>query len=81
MSKKDNQKLYYYYDRDADVFYLSQGKPSRSDRSLETSDDVVVRTNPRTGKVRGFTILNFTRRMTEKHAFVSLPLHAELTPV
>lgn len=73
-------KLYYYYDKDADVFYLSEGKPSAKDLSQETHDDVVLRLNHKTKKVRGFTILNFSRRMKRKDVAVALPIHAELTP-
>ncbi|MEK7561160.1 MAG: DUF2283 domain-containing protein [Patescibacteria group bacterium] len=72
-------KLYYYYDKEADVAYLSQGKPSLKDISQETSDDVVLRLNPKTGMVRGFTILNFSKRNTEDVP-VSLPITAALTP-
>ena len=73
-------KLYYYYDTEADVFYLSQGKPSAKDQSQETSEDVVLRLDPKTHKVRGFTILNFSRRASRSHLPISLPIHAELTP-
>ena len=72
-------KLYYYYDQEADVAYLSQGKPSAKDISQETADDVVLRLDPKTRKVRGFTILNFSRR-AKTNAPVSLPINAELTP-
>lgn len=72
-------KLYYYYDKEADVAYLSQGKPSAKDISQETADDVVLRIDPKTKKIKGFTILNFSRR-AEKNTPVSLPINAELTP-
>lgn len=73
-------KLYYYYDRKADVFYLSQGKPSPKAQSREASDDVVLRLDPKTKKVIGFTILNFTRRLKQKNLPIALPIQAELTP-
>lgn len=72
-------KLYYYYDKEADVAYLSQGKPSTKDISQETVDDVVLRIDPKTKKIKGFTILNFSRR-TKKNMPVPLPINAELTP-
>lgn len=71
-------KLYYYYDREADVLYISQGKPSPSDQSQEADDDTILRLNSKTGKVRGFTILNFVRRLGRKNLAVSLPIEAEL---
>ena len=72
-------KLYYYYDKEADVAYLSQGKPSAKDITQETSDDVVLRVDPKTRKVRGFTIFNFGKR-TRSSAPISLPINAVLTP-
>ncbi len=74
-------KLYYYYDKEADVFYLSQGKPSVKDQSREAKSDVVLRIDPKTSRIRGFTILNFSQRAKNKSAFVSLPIQAELLPV
>ena len=72
-------KLYYYYDKEADVAYLSQGKPSAKDVTQETSDDVVLRVDPKTRKVRGFTILNFSKR-TVGNTPIPLPINAVLTP-
>ena len=54
-------KLHYYYDRDADVMYFSQGKPSQKAISQEMPNDVIVRLDPKTKKIKGFTILNFSR--------------------
>lgn len=71
-------KLYYYYDLEADVFYLSQGKPSFKAQSREASDDVILRLNPKTKKVVGFTILNFTRRLRQNKLPIVLPIQAEL---
>ena len=72
-------KLYYFYDKEADVLYFSQGKPSAKDQSQETKDDVVLRINPKTGTVRGFTILNFSKRNHSDKA-IALPFDAELLP-
>ena len=74
-------KLYYFYDKIADVFYLSQGKPSAKSISQETSDDVVLRLDPKTKKVKGFTILNFSHRLSKKNIPVELPIFANLTAV
>lgn len=70
--------LYYYYDKEADVLYFSQGKPSPKSLSKETSEDVILRIHPKTGKVVGFTILNFSRRLKRKNIPISLPIQAEL---
>jgi uncharacterized protein YuzE len=71
-------KLHYYYDKEADTVYFSEGKPSSKDITQETSDDVLLRINPKTGKVRGFTVLNFARRLKQKQTAIALPIHAEL---
>jgi uncharacterized protein YuzE len=71
-------KLYYNYDQEADVFYLSQGKPSIKDTSMETGDDVILRLDAKTKRVRGFTILNFSKRSKNKNASVALPIEAIL---
>lgn len=73
-------KLHYYYDKEADVFYISQGKPSSKDRSEEAPDDTILRLDAKTGKIKGFTIVNFTRRLGKEGTSVSLPIEAELSP-
>ena len=78
---KRKEKLYYYYDKKADVLYFSQGAPSARSYSEEAADDVVLRVDSKTRKVRGFTILNFTRRMRKKPVSVSLPMYADIAPV
>jgi uncharacterized protein YuzE len=72
-------KLYYYYDKEADVAYLSQGKPSAKDITQETDSDVVLRLDPKTRAVRGFTILNFSRRVAGETP-TQLPITMLLTP-
>ncbi|MDP3727078.1 MAG: DUF2283 domain-containing protein [bacterium] len=73
-------KLYYHYDKGADVLYFSEGKPSPRSRSVETEDDVVLRIHPKTKKVTGFTILNFTKRAKRPGVPIRLPIRAELLP-
>ena len=75
--KKQNTKqtkLYYLYDQEADIFYLSQGKPSARDSVTETSDEVILRSDKTTGHVRGFTILNFSKRQNKNMSLISLPI-------
>ena len=74
-------KLYYYFDQEADVLYFSQGKPSAKDQSEEAKNDTILRIDPATRKVRGFTILNFASRGGKKSAAIALPIQAELSPV
>lgn len=73
-------KLHYYYDKEADVIYFSQGKPSIKDTSTEASNDVILRLDKKKRKVRGFTILNFAKRGKNKNASISLPIEMQLLP-
>lgn len=66
----------FHYDKEADVFYFSQGKPSTSDETVEAGNDVLLRINSRTKKVRGFTLLNASRR---SRARTTAPLPFTLT--
>lgn len=75
--KEKQNRIYYYYDKEGDIFYLSQGKPSGRDLSIETDDDIIMRTDPKTGIVRGFTIINFAKRLSkQRHEFVQIPVEA-----
>ena len=69
---KAKKKLNIYYDKGADVLYVSDGKPSARDETFETEDEIVVRKNPKTGEVKGFTILHFLKRGA-KGPTVTLP--------
>jgi len=62
-----------FYDKEADVLYMSQGKPSARDETSETKEEVVVRKDPKTGEVKGFTILNFLKRADRKSSTITLP--------
>lgn len=79
INTKNQNQLFYYYDTDADVFYLSQGKPSKTSETLESENDVLLRLNRKTKNVVGFTILNFTKRLTKPYASVGLPINAQLS--
>lgn len=63
----------YFYDKEADVFYFSEGTPRASDETVEAGDDVLMRVSPRTKRVRGFTIINASRRTQSVETPVSLP--------
>lgn len=53
------------YDREADVVYISFGKPMKS-VSEEIDPYVVVRRNPETKEILGITITNFTKYFEAK---------------
>lgn len=66
------------YDKDADVLYISQGKPSPRDETSETAEEVVVRKNPKTGEIKGLTILHFLKRGIGKPLHITLPFRLAL---
>jgi len=49
------------YDREADVLYISFGKPRRAE-GLDIGDGTILRIDPKTEEVVGITILNFKAR-------------------
>ena len=48
------------YDKETDVLYLSFRKPQRAKRTVETDDDVLIRTDG--DEIVGITILNASTR-------------------
>ncbi len=50
----------YSYDREADVMYLSIGQPQKA-KTIELTDDFLLRFSPQTGKVVGLTIIDFSK--------------------
>lgn len=56
----------YFYDKEADVFYFSQGTPRTRDEVVEADHDVIVRRDPKTKEVRGFTLLNASRQQVRR---------------
>ncbi|NMC43480.1 MAG: DUF2283 domain-containing protein [candidate division Zixibacteria bacterium] len=49
------------YDKEADVLYAHIGKP-RPAYSEETIDGVLIRRDPKTDRIVGFTIINYSRK-------------------
>lgn len=66
--------LHYFYDKEADVFYFSSGTPRATDATVEAGDDVLLRLNPKTKQVRGFTLINASKRLSSKKPTYTLPL-------
>ena len=73
--RKNKNQIRYFFDREADVLYFTQRKPSAKDISREIEEGVIVRVNPKTKEVIGFTILNFLKRQIKSP--IKLPLSAE----
>jgi uncharacterized protein YuzE len=54
--KLPERSLWLDYDHDADVLYMSFRKPQRATKTIEVSEDVLVRKDGR--KIVGMTIMN-----------------------
>ncbi|MCM8779183.1 MAG: DUF2283 domain-containing protein [Candidatus Omnitrophica bacterium] len=57
----DKERLNIYYDKEADVLYISKGKPSSKDESEEIDAGIVVRKNSKTGEIKGLTVVSLTK--------------------
>ena len=65
--------LRFAYDQTADVLDISVGRPKRA-ISREVQDDIFVRLDPKTHKVIGFSIINFTAWLKDTNAAQPLPV-------
>jgi len=52
--------LNFAYDREADVLYLSVGRPQKA-RTVEVGRDFILRLDPKTDRVIGLTIVDFSK--------------------
>jgi len=73
----EKKGLRFYYDKEADVLYFSRGTPSPDSISQEIGDGIIIRMDPATNRIKGFTVLNFSRRFEKVKAAAELPLDGE----
>ncbi len=52
------------YDREADVLYVTKGKPAYTDY-VEYTDDIILHFDPQTKELVGFTIIDFLKYFLE----------------
>ena len=55
------KKLKFFFDKKGDILDIAVGKPKEA-ISREIGNDVIIRIDPRTKEIVGFTILNFEKR-------------------
>jgi len=79
MVKQKADRLTVSYDKDADVLYISEGKPRKVIGEM-MKDGVIVRRDPKTKVVVGFTIVDFTEHFTNSKS-QSIPLKAHFSMV
>ena len=68
----ENQ-MNFLYDHTADVLYVSKGHPVYTDY-VELNDDVILRLDPLSKEVVGFTIVDFISRFSKEALPFSVPL-------
>lgn len=59
LAKYSQKQLFIDYDEEADVLYISFGKPQKADDSVHKGDDIIER--KKGNKIIGLTILNASR--------------------
>lgn len=67
----------FFFDAQADILYFSKGMPRVDVESEEIGDDIVVRLDPATKEVVGFTIINFTKRFEKEKEPRFIPVEAK----
>lgn len=61
-----------FYDREADVLYLTKGHPEYTDY-VEYGEDIILRFDPETKELVGFTITDFSLYFAKQNADFQLP--------
>ena len=69
------KKLMFSFDKEGDILDISIGSPKKA-ISREVKDDFFVRTDPKTKKIVGFSILNFEKWFKDESEKV-VPIEAE----
>lgn len=59
LAKYGQDKLFIDYDEEADVLYISFGKPQKADDSVHGENDIIRRKKEK--KIIGLTVLNASR--------------------
>ncbi len=74
------KELKFFFDKQGDVLDISIGEPKEA-ISKEISNDIVVRLDPKTNKIVGFTILNFEKRFEHLNKSETLPITATFSQI
>lgn len=70
------KKLSIYYNKKGDLLEIRMGKPTIS-YFKDLGNDIFERIDNETGEIRGFSILNFKKRIEEKEN-IDIPLPSAL---
>ncbi|VVB96320.1 Uncharacterised protein [uncultured archaeon] len=69
------KKLKVFFDKEGDVFDIAIGRPKGA-ISKEIGNDIIMRIDPKTKEIVGFTILNFEKRFEHMKRSETLPITA-----
>ncbi|TDI88193.1 MAG: DUF2283 domain-containing protein [Caldithrix sp.] len=69
-----------FFHRKGDVLYISIGSPKEA-ISKEVNDDILVRVQPETEEIVGFTILNFVERFSDLKKEQFVPIKAQFESI
>ena len=74
------KELKFFFDKQGDSLDIAIGEPEKA-ISREIGNDIVMRVEPETGEVVGFTILNFEKRFEHLNRSETLPITATFTEI
>jgi uncharacterized protein YuzE len=81
MARTKFQRLSFSYDTEADVLYVSVGR-QKSAVGEFLENGVILRRDPKSHRVVGFTIVDFARHFASRNAPpITTPVAAQLQPV
>ena len=69
---KNKDRMEIFYDREADVLYVTYGTPEFTD-FVEHTKNVILRLDPETKRLIGFTIIDFSHHFAKPEADITLP--------
>jgi len=73
------QKINFSYDEAADVMYFYVGRPRRA-KTIEVGNDFVLRLEPRTGRVIGLTVVDFSKHFALRGLRAKMPPRGTFGP-
>ena len=75
------REVQFHYDREADVLYLSIGRPQQRAKTVEMGEDFILRLHPKTAEVVGMTIIDFSKHFPQlKPARLRFPINGSFDP-
>lgn len=72
---ENNNQFKMFYDSEADVLYVTKGHPQFTDY-VEYGDNIILRFDPSTKELVGFTITDFSVAFKKRDGDIRLPFNA-----